>query len=696
MDINPWEVSNLECFLFYCCPECDYKCQDVTGFESHANTHPQSVTCIARMKEVVGMVTGEKGHHFCKLCGKYFTSSQRWSQHMKNSHGDAKPYKCDICDAGFTQPTDVVRHSDRVHKNERPFKCDICDQGFVRKYELSQHLKLSHPSLTENKENIVITDVTEYKCDTCQAVFFAESHLTKHNSKIHDINPTYPCDKCDRVLGTKNDLKRHTEAVHDKKKPYMCAKCLSQFSRKSYCKSHLKQVHDIEDVTLIIDTTALEEDKEEVQNESVTKCDIINVEDIETFQKALHKCLACKCILHSQEHWTNHQNEAHSEAPSIRCDQCNKNYSTVYELKRHVKEVHDKGGKVFQCSLCNSKFSRKYNCRDHLKKKHQSQDESHIIETKEEIKEEDLLSVTNVTEALKLSESKVIVTHVKEEDVIIAQVPETVTSVTKADVKLKCDKCEFTFKSSYFMHQHFEQVHGIVTEVTDESVTSCHICNRTFTTQEGLKHHLKYVHEKSPKPFLCDKCDKSFRSNSDLQRHIKFIHEGIKEFQCDKCDYFATTSQNLTQHKNSVHEKLRQFKCVTCESAFTQKTHLRVHIQNVHEKVKHFVCDQCGKGFADNGRLQNHLDTKHSEPAQCDYCLAIFTSKISLYRHHMSSHKNYMLSMDTTTFEFCTECGMPCINKLALKKHLYMHKNKDKYSSRKPSTKPAPGNAIVT
>ena len=158
MDFNPWEVSNLECFLFYCCPECDYKCQDVTGFESHANTHPQSVTCIARMKEVVGMVTGEKGHHFCKLCGKYFTSSQRWSQHMKNSHGDAKPYKCDICDAGFTQPTDVVRHSDRVHKNERPFKCDICDQGFVRKYELSQHLKLSHPSLKENKENII--DVT--------------------------------------------------------------------------------------------------------------------------------------------------------------------------------------------------------------------------------------------------------------------------------------------------------------------------------------------------------------------------------------------------------------------------------------------------------------------------------------------------------------------------------------------------------
>ena len=57
-DSNPWEVSNLECFLFYCCPECDYKCQDVTGFESHAqDNHPMSTNAIIRMKEVIGMYT---------------------------------------------------------------------------------------------------------------------------------------------------------------------------------------------------------------------------------------------------------------------------------------------------------------------------------------------------------------------------------------------------------------------------------------------------------------------------------------------------------------------------------------------------------------------------------------------------------------------------------------------------------------
>ena len=52
---NPWEVSNLENFLFYCCPQCDYKCQDVSNFESHAEeNHPMSKNPINRMKAVVG------------------------------------------------------------------------------------------------------------------------------------------------------------------------------------------------------------------------------------------------------------------------------------------------------------------------------------------------------------------------------------------------------------------------------------------------------------------------------------------------------------------------------------------------------------------------------------------------------------------------------------------------------------------
>ena len=30
---NPWEVSNLECFLFYCCPQCEYRQISIYGMD---------------------------------------------------------------------------------------------------------------------------------------------------------------------------------------------------------------------------------------------------------------------------------------------------------------------------------------------------------------------------------------------------------------------------------------------------------------------------------------------------------------------------------------------------------------------------------------------------------------------------------------------------------------------------------------
>ena len=33
---NPWDVSNIEEFLYYCCPECDTKVKTTHAFLDHA------------------------------------------------------------------------------------------------------------------------------------------------------------------------------------------------------------------------------------------------------------------------------------------------------------------------------------------------------------------------------------------------------------------------------------------------------------------------------------------------------------------------------------------------------------------------------------------------------------------------------------------------------------------------------------
>ena len=51
MDANPWEVRQLEEFLYFCCPECDQKCQTKDSFLQHAlGQHPKAEPCLKQFQ----------------------------------------------------------------------------------------------------------------------------------------------------------------------------------------------------------------------------------------------------------------------------------------------------------------------------------------------------------------------------------------------------------------------------------------------------------------------------------------------------------------------------------------------------------------------------------------------------------------------------------------------------------------------
>ena len=43
-DMNPWDVSSIFNFTYYCCPECDWKDQNKQNFVNHAFTYHTSVS----------------------------------------------------------------------------------------------------------------------------------------------------------------------------------------------------------------------------------------------------------------------------------------------------------------------------------------------------------------------------------------------------------------------------------------------------------------------------------------------------------------------------------------------------------------------------------------------------------------------------------------------------------------------------
>ena len=54
MEDNPWNVENLEEFLYFCCPECDLKDQSKTEFLQHAlEQHPKAKDCVQQFNEFI-------------------------------------------------------------------------------------------------------------------------------------------------------------------------------------------------------------------------------------------------------------------------------------------------------------------------------------------------------------------------------------------------------------------------------------------------------------------------------------------------------------------------------------------------------------------------------------------------------------------------------------------------------------------
>ena len=50
--LNPWDVTNLDDFLYYCCPECDWKEKDKQTFVEHAVlSHDHAKVTLQLIKE---------------------------------------------------------------------------------------------------------------------------------------------------------------------------------------------------------------------------------------------------------------------------------------------------------------------------------------------------------------------------------------------------------------------------------------------------------------------------------------------------------------------------------------------------------------------------------------------------------------------------------------------------------------------
>ena len=243
---------------------------------------------------------------------------------------------------------------------------------------------------------------------------------------------------------------------------------------------------------------------------------------------------------------------------SFRCDVCNKSFSKLWILKRHVqvhaftKKTRNKARKSSADAgkMCSSTGSTtKFDTEDKLK------------DTSEQ-REQSVASASSMYTAKAIYSGEAV------------QVEET------------------TIESVKILEQQKQQQHNR---------KSCNVCNRKRFSSEDLRIHDAF--HKNGK-YTCHICHKVLAVHRDKIRHMK-IHTGSDLLKCTFCEKLFVQKTDLERHMR-LHTGDRPYQCAICGRAFSRQSTLTRHTLT-HTGERPYTCDNCGQSFTRPYFLRNHM-----------------------------------------------------------------------------------------
>ena len=152
------------------------------------------------------------------------------------------------------------------------------------------------------------------------------------------------------------------------------------------------------------------------------------------------KCESCDKTFVSQGELTRHVKDVHLKIRSIRCDLCNKDLAGgFFNLKKHMRRIHEGNEKLFKCDHCQKGFSHKSTMDLHRRRVH-------------------------LNERLN-----------------------------------PCEECNLTFATEKNLLRHRNICH---INVNERRIYSCTKCSKSFIEKKTLIKHEITIHEMKKKPDL--------------------------------------------------------------------------------------------------------------------------------------------------------------------------------------------------
>lgn len=185
----------------------------------------------------------------------------------------------------------------------------------------------------------------------------------------------------------------------------------------------------------------------------------------------------------------------------------------------------------WQCPECKVKFDKDTELQEHMKKEH---DIEMVIPPP--------LALNNLKqENMDIKED---VDTGCEDD---GSVYDPVTGVTKALISCDVPGCYQSFTTTGWLARHKAKMHPNLVEDLGPSIFSCTQCGKDFNKMSKLTQHVKTHSPESHYRYPCDICGKKFTRPQHVNRH-KLLHTGERPYACQTCDKAFTREDKLKHH----------------------------------------------------------------------------------------------------------------------------------------------------
>ena len=653
--MNPWNVENLEVFLYYWCPECGDKNQSRELFLQHALEKHQI------SKEYVVKFRTEK-----ELVASF-----------------------EIIVPSENQDKSMVKATSELSKTENQDGFEVDSNEYFNSEGESNHIQIGNIKTEIEETKLSSNDFVQdaFKIGSCE--------LSKNeNQEEFEVDPNeyLKTEVGNQIIQFKYVFKQGKEETKPSDKHCIICKMIG-ITHRIYYKDYLNE--------------GLKEDckkkiKNSFKNLSCPKCNFKS-ENPPVFMKHLksnHHCRKCLeatfCGRSSATRLKSHESRCKGKKVDFICPHCNKNFRFKSNFYRHLatnkkcsKYINDSKpyteyinhleNSKYGCKLCGQNFEHYLQLKDHIQLDHKR---TQYLDNHKLINEESDGNINDEIEYYNcfLCDSKY---NYKSPSDLHEHIDlfhcELFTELERSKgEKYQCKKCKFNCNLKY--------------------TYDCHLFNHQnkfdhqneFNRQNNIIEQTKIEEQnESKESVICDVCGMEFKELSFLKYHIKFIHKGIKRFKCESCEKDFGNKNNLTRHQEAFHENIKKYKCEKCEKAFTTKRKL-----NLHQEPKK-MCLVCGKNFSSDG-LRIHM-ISHSEErnAICHFCSKTYKTTCQLKAHikvihegikKIGNHKCHLCPYATTNKQVlhdhilgvhkgikdhvCGDCGAAYFTKHGLTKHI--------------------------